>query len=189
MKDVEITCEVFDNIDKIKSVLLENGFRFIEVFTLDDIYMYDKKDNRFFIKDGKISDTLIIRNVGEDNKKIVCKKRNYNAQGMEISTDKTVLKVKDIEESEKLLNALGYERYLRMIDTNYMFENDKYVAYIQEIKDLGVFLEVEIKNTEDGEEKTILDLIEYVKNIGLNIGNKFDIRKAELFYKKNCLKK
>ena len=52
-----------------------------------------------------------------------------------------------------------------------------------------MFLEVEIKNTEDGEEKTILDLIEYVKNIGLNIGNKFDIRKAELFYKKNCLKK
>ena len=45
----------------IKNVLLKNGFRFIEIFTLDDIYMYNKKGNKFFIKYGKISDTLIVR--------------------------------------------------------------------------------------------------------------------------------
>ena len=182
MKDVEITCEVFDGIENIKSALLEKRFNFIESFTLDDIYMYNKDNKDFFIKDGKISDTLIIRNVDDEDKKIVCKKRNYNAEGMEISTSKTVLKVKDIEASEKFLNVLGYERYLRMIDTNYMYENDKYTVYIQDIKDLGVFLEVEAKNIED-EEKTVLDLIEYVKALELNIGTKFDIRKAELLYK------
>lgn len=78
-------------------------------------------------------------------------KKNYNVEGMEISTNKTILKVKDIEASEKFLNVLGYERYLRMIDTNYMYENDKYTVYIQDIKDLGVFLEVEAKNIEDEE--------------------------------------
>lgn len=182
MKDVEITCEVFDGIENIKSALLEKKLNFIESFTLDDIYMYNKDNKDFFIKDGKISDTLIIRNVDDEDKKIVCKKRNYNAEGMEISTSKTVLKVKDIEASEKFLNVLGYERYLRMIDTNYMYENDKYTVYIQDIKDLGVFLEVEAKNIED-EEKTVLDLIEYVKSLGLNIGIKFDIRKGELLYK------
>ncbi len=188
MKDVEITCEVFDNVDNVKSTLLEKGFNFIESFTLDDIYMYNKDNRDFFIKDGKISDTLIIRNVDDEDKKIVCKKRNYNAEGMEISTNKTILKVKDIEASEKFLNILGYERYLRMIDTNYMYENDKYTVYIQDIKDLGVFLEVEAKNIED-EENAVLDLIEYVKEFGLNIGTKFDIRKAELFYQKNYLTK
>lgn len=182
MKDVEITCEVFDGMENIKSALLEKKLNFIESFTLDDIYMYNKDNKDFFIKDDKISDTLIIRNVDDEDKKIVCKKRNYNAEGMEISTSKTVLKVKDIEASEKFLNVLGYERYLRIIDTNYMYENDKYTVYIQDIKDLGVFLEVEAKNIED-EEKTVLDLIEYVKSLGLNIGIKFDIRKAELLYK------
>ena len=184
MKDVEITCEVFDNLDKVKNILLNKGFNFIESFTLDDIYMYKKDNMEFFIKDGKISDTLIIRNVDNKDNKIVCKKRNYNSEGMETSTNKTILKIKDIEESEKFLNILGYERYLRMIDTNYMYENDKYIAYIQDIKDLGVFLEVESKNKED-EEKMVLDLIKYVKELGLNIGTKFDIRKAELFYQRN----
>ena len=63
------------------------------------------------------------------------KKRNYDNNGLEISTDKTILKVKDIDASEKLLNILGYERYLRMIDTIYMYESENYIAYIQEIKD------------------------------------------------------
>lgn len=75
MKDVEITCEVFDNVDNVKSTLLEKGFNFIETFTLDDIYMYNKDNKDFFIKDGKISDTLIIRNVDDEDKKIVCKKK------------------------------------------------------------------------------------------------------------------
>ena len=38
MKDVEITCEVFDGIENIKSTLLEKKLNFIESFTLDDIY-------------------------------------------------------------------------------------------------------------------------------------------------------
>lgn len=183
MKDIEITCEVFECIEKINDTLLKEGFNFIETFILDDIYMYNKNNNEFFIKEGKISDTLIIRNVDNEDKKIVCKKRKYNEEGMEISTSKAVLKVKDIESSEKLLNVLGYERYLRMIDTNYMYENDKCTVYIQDIKDLGTFLELEAKNIEDKEE-SLLNLIEYVKGFGLKIGTKFDIRKAEILYKK-----
>ena len=182
MKDIEITCEVFEKVEKIKNTLLEKGFKYIETFTLDDIYMYNKDNNQFFIKDGKISDTLIIRNVSEDDKKIICKKRNYDNDGLEIDTDKTVLKVKDIDASEKLLNILGYERYLRMIDTNYMYESENYIAYIQEIKDLGIFLEIELKDTNNY--STVYDLINYTKELNLKIGNKFDIRKAEYFYNK-----
>ena len=184
MKDVEITCEVYENIEKIQNTLIEKGFKHVETFTLDDIYMYNKKTQEYFIKDNKITDTLIIRNVDHKDPKIVCKKRNYNAQGTEISTNKTTLKIIEIKQGEELLNALGYERYLRMIDTNHMYENEKCRAFIQEIKDLGTFLEVEAKNTEN-EEEAIADLINYVKELGLNIGTKFDIRKAELYYQRN----
>ena len=37
---------------KIKETLLEQKFKFVEEFTLDDIYMYKKANNDFFIKDG-----------------------------------------------------------------------------------------------------------------------------------------
>lgn len=181
MKDIEITCEVFENMKNIQNVLLSTNLRFVESFILDDIYMYNIENKDFFIKDGKISDTLIIRTVNNKNKEIIYKKRNFNNEGKEISTNKTAIKVEEVQASENLLNALGYERYLRMIDTNYMYENEKYIVYIQEVKELGIFLEVEAKNIENGE-KAVLDLIEYVKGFKLNIGTKFDIRKAELLY-------
>ena len=46
MMDIEITCEIFETTEKIKNTLLENGFQFIESFTLDDIYMYCKNNNK-----------------------------------------------------------------------------------------------------------------------------------------------
>ncbi len=48
---------------------------------------------------------------------------------------------------EKHLNILGYTRFLNMIDKNYMYENDEFIAYIQDVKDLGIFIEIEAKKS------------------------------------------
>lgn len=183
INDTEITCEVYDDIPLIKKELENNDFHYVEEFTLDDIYMYNPKTEEFAEKDGRITNTLIIRYVNENDKKIICKKRNYDNNGLEIGTEKTMLKIEDIEIAEKLLNILGYNRFLRMIDKNYMYENENYIAYIQEVDGLGTFLEIETKNKENSEIK-IQKLIELVKSLQLKIGTKFDIRKADLLYKK-----
>ena len=145
--------------------------------------MKNDKTNEFAPKNGKITDTLIIRYVNEEDKKIVCKRRNHNNKGFEISTEKSVLKVVNIEDAEKHLNMLGYTRYLNMIDKNYMYENSEFIAYIQDVKDLGIFIELEAKKVEN-EEQNIEQLIEFMKSLNLKIGTKFDIRKADLLYSK-----
>lgn len=183
IKDVEITCEVFEEISVIKKTLEDKGFKYVEEFTLDDIYMKNAKTNEFAAVNGKIADTLIIRYVSEDDKKIVCKRRKYNDNGFEISTEKSVLKITDIEDAEKHLNMLGYIRFLNMIDKNYMYENDEYIAYIQDVKDLGIFIELEAKKVENAEQ-SIEKLIDFVKSFNLKIGTKFDIRKADFLYSK-----
>ncbi len=183
IKDVEITCEVFDETPNIIKVLETKGFKYVKEFILNDIYMKSEKINDFAPKNGRITDTLIIRYVNEEDKKIVCKRRNHDDKGFEISTEKSVLKVVSIEDAEKHLNILGYTRFLNMIDKNYMYENDKFVAYIQEVKDLGTFLELE-SNKKENEEQNIDKLIEYVKSLNLKIGTKFDVKKADLLYAK-----
>lgn len=180
MKDIEITCEVFDGIPDIIRVLEENGFHYVEEFTLADIYMNNAKTNEFAPKNEKITDTLIIRYVNKNDKKIICKRRNYNNKGLEISTNKSVLKVESITDAEKFLNILGYTRFLEMIDKNYMYESNKYIVYIQEVEELGTFIELESKN----KETTVDELIKYLQGLELKIGMKFDIRKAEMLYKK-----
>ena len=57
-----------------------------------------------------------------------------------------------------------------------------YIAvYIQEVKDLGVFIELEAKNQNN---KTIDGLIKFIKTMDLQAGTEFNIRKAELLYNK-----
>lgn len=187
IKDIEITCEVFENISTIVKTLEDKGLKYVEEFTLNDIYMKNDKTNEFAPKNAKISDSLIIRYVNEEDQKIICKRRIYNSDGFETSTAKSILKVISIEEAEKHLNILGYTRYLNMIDKNYMYENDEFIAYIQEVKDLGTFIELEAKRIENAEQN-IENLIEFIKTLNLKIGKKFDIRKADLLYSKQNMK-
>ena len=187
IKDVEITCEIFEDISTIIKTLEDKGFKYVEEFTLNDIYMKNDKTNEFAPKNATISDSLIIRYVNKDDQKIICKRRNYNSDGFETSAEKSTLKVMNIEEAEKHLNILGYTRFLNMIDKNYMYENDEFIAYIQDVKDLGIFIELEAKEIENAEQN-IKKLIEFVKTLNLKIGKKFDIRKADLLYSKQNMK-
>lgn len=61
IKDVEITCEVYEEISTIIKALEDKSFQYIEEFTLDDIYMQNEKTKEFATENGKITDTLIIR--------------------------------------------------------------------------------------------------------------------------------
>lgn len=188
INDIEITCEVYDDIPHIKEELEKHNFHYVEEFTLDDIYMHNPETGEFTQNKGKITDTLIIRYVNENDKKIICKKRNYDSKGRQKGTEKTMLKIQNMKEAEKLLNMLGYNRFLRMIDKNYMYEHENYIAYIQNVEGLGTFLEIEAKSKENIEAE-IQKLIELIKTFKLKIGINFDVRKAELLYKKEKAQK
>lgn len=183
IREIEITYEVFEQISRIKKALENKGLKYKEEIVLDDIYMKNGKTSEFGPQEGKITDTLIIRYVNENDKKVICKKRNYDNKGTEISTEKSIYEINSIAETEKKLNSLGYIRYLHMIDKNYIYENNDFIVYIQEVKDLGIFIEIESKKV-DNEEQSIETLTEFAKTLGLKVGLDFNIRKAELLYKK-----
>ena len=96
---------------------------------------------------------------------------------------KRSFRIDNIEKTEELFKCLGYDRFLRMKDKNYKYENKEYIAFIQEVENLGIFLEIESKNKQDSETR-IKKMIELIKSLKLKIESKFDIRKAELLYKK-----
>ncbi len=67
INDIEITCEVYDDIPHIKEELEKHNFHYVEEFTLDDIYMHNPETGEFTQNKGKITDTLIIRYVNEND--------------------------------------------------------------------------------------------------------------------------
>lgn len=175
MNELEITCQVFDDILKIKEELQKQGFAYKKEFSIDDTYFYNKQTGEFSIREGKLTDSLVVRYVNENDKKIICKKYYSNV------IEKSVLKIENIQEAEKHLSMLGFEKMLRLKYKNYMYENEEYVVYLQEVKDLGVFIELEAKEPND---KSVDNLIKYIKTMNLQIGTEFNVRKAELLYNK-----
>lgn len=175
MKELEITCQIYNNVLDIRKELERKNFIFKKEFIIDDMYMHNTKTGDFSVTNGKITDSLVIRYVNENDKKIICKKNVSN------NIEKTILKVDSIKDAEMHLNMLGYTKFLRLTYNNYMYENKQYIAYIQEVKNLGNFLELEAK---DGENQSIENLIEYVKMFNLKTGKEFNVRKAELLYSK-----
>lgn len=181
INNIEITCEVFESINNVKKKLKGNKFEFKEEFVLDDTYIYNASTKKFAPQNGKITDTLVIRKVNNTEKSIICKKRKYNSSGVEIGTEKTVLKIDSISKARKIFYCLGYNELLRIVIKNYKYESNQYRAFIQVVDNLGVFLEFEKKNI-NYDENEVNNLIKFAKSLGIKIGNKFDIRKAELWY-------
>jgi len=85
----------------------------------------------------------------------------------------------------KVLEDVGF-KYVKefslndMYMKNDMYESDEVVVYIQEVKNVGLFMKVERKK---GEKKNIDSLIEYAKSLNLRLGTKFNINKLDLINK------
>ena len=84
--------------------------------------------------------------------------------GFEISTEKVCIKrYMSIEDAEKHLNILGYTRFLNMIDKNYMYENDEFIAYIQDVNRFRNYLQNQKQKKVENAEQNIEKLIEFLK--------------------------
>ena len=56
MSELEITCQVFKDILKIKEELERRGFSYKKEFWIDDTYFYNKQTKKFSVKEGKLTD-------------------------------------------------------------------------------------------------------------------------------------
>lgn len=154
----------YENIlDKIK----ENGFEFSKSIIEEDTYFTDK-DN-IFIKDRIC---LRTRKTDENFFEITYKPKTdnktekYGKREVNIKID-----VKDYEDTKYIIQELGYIEYVsfkkyRKIYTK-IINNFEYNIMIDELENIGNFIELEIlANTEDEKEKLHDELDKFIKKIG-----------------------
>ena len=106
MKEIEVTCQIYDSITKIIEELIKKGFKYEKEFIIQDSYFHNLKNEEFSIKNGILTDSLVVRYVNEDDKKIICKRNTLN------NTEKSILKVSNIENAKPFLT----EEQSRVVD-------------------------------------------------------------------------
>lgn len=164
-KELEICVKALDSFDIVKDKLFSLGFIIQEDFYLDDIYFVNREVVVTNDKEKLFSNYILIRNrVGKEVMFMIKKKIN----GV---TSSTKCPIKDIESGYNFLEGLGYKELLRLKDHNVLFTNGKNEIYVQDVDDLGVYIEMEQKNLKlsnnngDTIEKMIDNLNKYNFNI------------------------
>ena len=169
--ELEICVRSLDNKDEVIDKLKNLGFIVKEEFMMKDIYYV--KDNMEISLENKnniLSDYILIRNV-EDRVEFVIKRKKYDDNGDIIYQENLKCEIKDIKSGQAFIEALGYKELFRIDDENILLSNGRNEIYVQDVRDLGVYLEMESKNIYSNNDngKSIDEIISNFNSYGLNV--------------------
>lgn len=157
---IKISEQEYNNIEKF---LKENG-RFINEQRQIDTY-YEPTYRRFYKKNEKVTEWL---RIGERGNKTILNYKNW----YDYYCDEYEVEVDDINNLQKIFKQLNLEELIKVDKKRktYTYKN-KYEIDLDKVKELGYFIEIEIKKYNKELEEEYKELIELAKNLNLNLNN------------------
>ena len=184
-EEMEITLKINSRLEELKKELEAKGFKKIEEYFVDDIYMVPidseiNKENLLF----SLNKAVLLRNINNEKKLITYKNKVYDNTFNIISQTKTNCEILDIDEAKELFFNLGYKELIKIHDYMWIYSNNVFEVAIQFVNDKYLLLEMENKcSTSDREYENIESMIKDLKEVNLNLdySNLF-VKKAELVF-------
>ena len=175
MEQIEITVKLNESIEKALKKLEELGYKNIRESDIYDIYMRDLKVKK------------------QEWKKITYKNKKY-VNNQVISEEKVNVNCDDLKKAKELFEYLKFEKLIEVKYHVIVMAKDGIELAFQEVENLGTLIEYE--NLNDFCNKTIeeiqvekMRMYNFIKKLGINIGEDFDIKKAWNLIEKKYLKK
>lgn len=184
MKEVEILVKLNDKIKDVKSKLKKLNFQGTKK-TLD-VYFYDpKRPNLKPDKSLALKECFRLRS--KDGKNYITHKiDNFDKNGQWTYSDEHETEISDFDSALKIISHLGLKPLVKIDNTKYTYVTEKYEIVLEDVKGLGVFLEVEllsIKDTDDIE-KARNKIRDFIKSFSFTF-EELNIGKPELMLKQN----
>jgi len=182
MKEIEILVKLFDKKRKILKAL--TGFKYIKKERIKDTYYFHPNLNILLPeKNGRFRDCFRIR-VKENRNLIAYKKDYFDKKDIWQYSEELETSIGDFETIFDILKALGFKILVEIDNTKYKYLHKKYELVLEEVKDLGLFLEVEFKgNSHQSPKKIKKEIYNFISTLGLKF-IELNLGKPELLYKK-----
>ena len=165
----EITVQVTCNYEELHSLLIKQGFKIIEKYTLIDEYLiskdYDLKNKNSL---DILKECVIVRYIENTLKELLYKYKEYSNNGDIIKQAKVSCKVNDIKEASNFMKTIGYKELIHIQNNSVVYANDKIEFAVQLVNDKYIFIELEERSEHV---KTVFSNIEDMKKVidSLNI--------------------
>lgn len=188
MKEIEILVEVYDDFEKVNEIL--KNFEFVGIKETFDEYFYDPlRDSLKPNKDLRLKECFRLRKK-DGIVYITYKVDNFNENDIWLYSDEYETKIDDFETAKKIILNLGLEPLIVINSKKYTYISDKYEIVLEKVENLGVFMEIELK-----EEKNNIEIVyeknkiqEFINSLGINVSSELNMGKPEMMLKKQVAK-
>jgi predicted adenylyl cyclase CyaB len=152
MEEIEILVKLKEG--KIKAIESLRKYKSLGTKKVLDIYYYDpKRQNLKQTSSGGLKECFRLRKNGD--KAFVAYKVDYFSKGKWTHSDEEETAVEDFEIFERIVKNLGLKELIRIDNEKQIFETPNFEIVLEDVKNLGLFLEVENKNPSHGKQKGI----------------------------------
>ncbi len=183
MKEVEILVKVKSDKKEVLDKL--SKFSFAGKKEVLDIYFYDKKRNALKPKKNRLTECFRLRKKDKTSY-ITYKIDKFDELNNWIYSEEEETEIKDFNIAVKIISNLGLVPLLKINNIKHTYYTKKYEIVLEEVKNLGLFLEVERLNITNKE--NIIDvkkeIFNFIKSLGIKIGDELNSGKPELMLNK-----
>ncbi len=184
MEENEITVKANCSLDRLKSFLLNNGFKKLENYYFTDIFLIPGEINIYEENTRDIlKKAILLREANgittnKNSKKMVFKKKEINEKDEIISQTSIKCSIDSIEEAKRIFYAVGFKELMKINELHISFIKDNFKIIVKKNIDNNYIL---IEAETNKYYKTIDELKNRIKEIKdcINLNN-FFVKKAEI---------
>lgn len=183
MKEIEILVEVKDDIDTVKNKLKKFEYAGLN-HTVDEYYYDPLRDDLKLDNNNQLANCLRLRSKN-DNYYVTYKNDVFEGEKWLYSNEYET-KIESIEMMKEVFERLGLKRFLEIDNNKEIYKTDKYEIALEDVKDLGIFLEVEYCTNEDVDVFKIKEEIQkFIDKLGINVSEELNMGKPEMYMHKH----
>ena len=183
MKEIEVLVEVYDDILNIKRKFEKFNYEGLKE-TIDEYYYDPKRDTLKPDKENQLSHCLRLRSKNDNY--FITYKDDVFEDGKWLYSNEYETKVESIDIIKEIFEKLGLVKFIKIENKKETYTYDNYEIVIEDVKDLGIFMEVEYCTNEDVDVKLIKKEIQnFIDGLGLNVSEELNMGKPEMYMKRN----
>lgn len=184
----EITMKVNCGISELCKILEDKGFKVIDKFTMNDIFMIPntlKSKIKELTSREILKEAILIRDIENQlkenrTKKITFKKKTFNENGDILSQESINCNIFNIDEAVNLFQAINYYKIMNIVESDTVYGKEDFEIAIKDIENGDNLIEVETVSNND-HINTIEKLKSQIINIQIPVDtNNFFVKKAEI---------
>ena len=183
MKEIEVLVEVYDSIDYIKSKFKD--FKYEGLKKTIDEYYYDPKRNTLKPDiNNQLSHCLRLRT--KNSEYSMTYKDDIFEKGKWLYSNEYETKIESIDMTKEIFDRLGLIKFIEINNEKETYTFDNYEIVIENVKNLGLFMEVEYCTNDDVDVNLIKEQIQkFIKNLEINVSEELNMGKPEMYMKKH----